>query len=104
MTDSENNLLAQAMEWHKAGDVAAAEKAYLQLIEDEPDNSNLMYTLATLYLGNGQLDEAQQWINKPLQKPVLRDVPWWRAGRFKEGHWKNYSAHLSEENSTAAPA
>jgi len=42
------------------------------------------------------LKHLQSIFNKPLEKPKLRDVPWWRTSRFDEGHWKNYASHLTE--------
>ncbi len=66
-TEKNPDKLAEVMEMHKAGRVQEAEKGYLELLSEEPENGDLMYTLATLYLGDNRLDEALEWVNKALK-------------------------------------
>jgi len=68
-----------------------AEKGYLELLAEEPDNADLMYTLATLYLGDNRHDDALKWINKALQAnefaPAyhqLKGAILARAGQFEQ--------------------
>ncbi len=90
-TEENPNKLSQVMEWHKAGRIDEAEKGYLELLQDEPENTDLMYTLATLYLGENRLDEALKWVNKALQgnefAPAyhqLKGAILARAGQFEQ--------------------
>ncbi len=62
----DEDKLKKAVRLHQEGKAQEAEILYLEMLQEEPENADLMYTLATLYLGQNRLDEALKWIDKAL--------------------------------------
>ncbi len=63
---SEFQPLTQAIEHHKMGNWAEAEKIYCALLLEEPNDPEILHLLAILYGQNNQLERAQLHINHAL--------------------------------------
>lgn len=56
------NLFDQTRQYHQDGDFDQALSGYQTLLADEPDNPQLCYLMALLFLENGKRDEAAHWL------------------------------------------
>lgn len=56
----------QALKLHRSGDLEAAEILYLQLLDDDPKNENILHLLSILYGQQNKLQDALQYIEKAL--------------------------------------
>jgi tetratricopeptide (TPR) repeat protein len=61
------NKLEKAMEDHKQGLWEKADNAYNDIIQEEPDNSDVMYLLATSKMSQNKLQESLELINKCIE-------------------------------------
>lgn len=63
--DQQNALLAVLAEMHLAGgDAAASEKAWREVLEDDPGDNRALVGLVNVCLLNGRTDEARDWLAK----------------------------------------
>lgn len=63
--DQQNALLAVLAEMHLAGgDPAASEKAWREVLEDDPGDNRALVGLVNVCLLDGRFDEARQWLGK----------------------------------------
>lgn len=60
-------MLDDALEKHRQGDLPGAEAIYQQLLDDEPDNHELLHLFALLRQDQGQLDEAQSMLARAIE-------------------------------------
>lgn len=60
-------MLDDALEKHRQGDFPGAEAIYQQLLDDEPDNHELLHLFALLRQDQGQLDEAHDMLSKAIE-------------------------------------
>ena len=61
------NKLEQAMENHKKGKWQEADTVYEELLQEEPENAEVMYLLAISKNSQNQLDEAENIIEKAIE-------------------------------------
>ena len=61
------NKLEQAMEDHKQGKWQQADTVYKEIIEEEPENAEVMYLLAISKMSQNSLDEAITIIEKAIE-------------------------------------
>lgn len=69
-TDSLYQRLQDALSRHQAGDLAAAEAAYIAVLADQPDHVDALYLLSTLRLQQGRAEDALA-----LSEQVIAHVP-----------------------------
>lgn len=60
-------MLDDALEKHRQGDLPGAEAIYQQLLNDEPDNHELLHLFALLRQDQGQLDEAKGMLERAIE-------------------------------------
>ncbi len=65
-TNAIDALLNQALSLHQSGDLAAAEKYYLKILDQQPDNANAMQLLGTANFQTGNLENAQKLLSEAL--------------------------------------
>ncbi len=61
------NKLEQAMEDQKQGKWQQADKIYEEILQEEPENYEVMYILAVSKYSQNQIDEAEKIIDKAIQ-------------------------------------
>ena len=61
------NKLEQAMEDHKKGNWEQADKTYEEILEEEPENAEIMYLLAISKNSQNKLDEAEKNIDQAIK-------------------------------------
>ncbi len=60
------NILREAMDKHKAGDIASAEMLYKQILASHPFDADALNLLGVLSLQRGCLDEAQNLLKRAI--------------------------------------
>jgi protein O-GlcNAc transferase len=60
------SLLAQALQRHQGGQIAEAERLYLQILQADPGQADAWHLLGVLALQRGQNSEALERINKAI--------------------------------------
>ena len=58
--------MEQIIEWHQAGDLERAEKAYRKILQQEPKNSNAIHLLGVIHLQRKEYPQAETLIRKAL--------------------------------------
>jgi tetratricopeptide (TPR) repeat protein len=61
------NLLTTGWRFHQAGELAQAEQAYRELLQQEPDNAEGWYLLGSVYQTRGDLATAADHLDRALQ-------------------------------------
>lgn len=70
--DQQNAILTVLAEMHLAGgDAAASEKAWLEVLDDDPGDNRALVGLVNVCLLDGRLDQARDW----LEKAKIAGVP-----------------------------
>ncbi len=64
--ESLENLLSAAVAAHNKGDIAQAERQYLQILTQHPNSAACLHNLGLLRLGAGQLSEAVSMIKRAI--------------------------------------
>ena len=59
--------LNDILDMHKAGNLSAAKEAYLQFLAAAPNHAEAMHLLALLLAEQGELDTAQQYLEKAIE-------------------------------------
>lgn len=60
------NKIKQAMDYHKKGNWQQADVTYEEIIHEEPENSDVMYLLATSQMSQNKLEDSLITINKAI--------------------------------------
>ena len=83
-------MLAQAVQLHEAGNLAAAEALYRRLLAQEPRNVQALYFLAILCAQTGRQDEALQGLGRVLALAPDFAPAWSTYGNVlgELGRWK----------------
>lgn len=58
--------IEEAIKHHRRGDLAKAETLYLEILKNEPENSNTMNLLGVLLLQSGKLEEAKKHLERAV--------------------------------------
>lgn len=61
------NKLEQAMDFHKQGKLDEAEETYKDLLNEEPDNADVMYLYATLKMSQNKFEETVELSDKCIE-------------------------------------
>ena len=68
-TNSEN-IAIRAVELHRAGFLHPAKNAFISALDADPDNLIALYSVASIYLSIGSLNEADRAIDRFLEKKM----------------------------------
>ena len=60
------DILAQATIAHQEGDLSRASRLYLEVLESEPNNLDALHRVGLLFLGQGQFEEAYQFLTQAV--------------------------------------
>lgn len=61
-----NSLINKALQFHQAGNLPDAEKLYLKILEESPNNGNALNLMGFLKIQNNQFDDAIECLSKVL--------------------------------------
>ncbi len=59
-------MLEEAMDKHRTGDFAGAESLYRKMLDQEPDNIEILHLLAITRMEQGELDDARTTVKKAI--------------------------------------
>ncbi|MFH0912076.1 MAG: tetratricopeptide repeat protein [Patescibacteria group bacterium] len=106
--DKDEDIIAKADRLAQVGDYQKAERIYLRLITNDPQNSSLYNKLALVYLGDKSYDDAANALEQALQLEPDNDTFYNNQGLllYQQGHYDesvdSYEKSISINNKVAS--
>lgn len=83
IADTSRVLYNQALHMEKRGDIEGAQRAYLQVLREDPNYVDAMINYAVLLAGNGAYEEARSMLEKAASMKATAWGIWYNLGNIE---------------------